>query len=266
MGSNPRLFLYKDWLDSFRREVDDELERMKNAPPVASPPPKATPVEEAKETLRTWWEKSYEDPTERREFPIVEASRELELSRKEVAALRAELERARGEQGEAFPSLNEKVRELVAEKAKLEEQLALALREIAGLKEYRQLSAEVDQELGGLRRRMNTIRSQYEARIALLRDQLEGHERRSAAFEAEVRNERERRMAAEKTAEESRNRMAEAEALRAELHAVRSEVEARLSAAAEFLEAKIRGVQDQSKGQANQLRELVEALRRLREG
>lgn len=261
-----KLLLYKDWLEGFRREVEEEVERMKRAPPVAQPEPKTTPVEEAKEGIREWWVRTYDDPAQRREFPVVEASREFELSRKEVAALKAELERLRGEEGGAVPALGDKVRELVAEKAKLEEQLASALREIAGLKEFKQLRAELDGELGGLRHRMSAIRGEYEGRIKNFQEQLEAHERKSAAFEAELRNERERRMAAEKAADESRARQAEAEALRAEVHAVRSGVEARLAAAAEFLEAKIRGVQDQSKGQAIQLRELVEALRRIREG
>lgn len=261
-----KLFLYKDWLESFRRDVADEMERMRKAP-VAPSTSRIKPVEEASAALRAWWDKSYEDPIQpAQELSALEGNKEMELSRKEVAALRAELERTRGENEETFPSLNEKVRVMVAEKAHLEEQLSLAMREIAGLKEYRELKSSLDQELGGLRMRMSAIRGEYEARIKHLQEQIEGQERRAAALVTELKNERDRRFVAEKTAEEHRSRLAEAEALRAELQAVRGEVETRLSTAAEFLETKIRGVQDQSKGQALQLRELVEALRRLRDG
>ena len=48
-------FLYKDWLDQFQREVDDEVDRMRRAPTPAPPPPRPA-APEAAGGMRAWWE------------------------------------------------------------------------------------------------------------------------------------------------------------------------------------------------------------------
>ncbi|MBI5201403.1 MAG: hypothetical protein HY925_07445 [Elusimicrobia bacterium] len=260
-----KLLLYKDWLDSFKREVDEEIDRLRRAP-AAAPAADTRPLQDALEGLRAWWDRAYEDPTvHEASLATFQINKELALSRTEVGALKAELERTRGEKGEMPASLAQHVKELLEENRRLEERVAILSRESAGLKHFKDLKGELDQELGGLRLRMSAIRGEYEARLKIQQERVEFLERRAAGHEADLKEEKERRLAAEKSADEGRKRLAEADALRAELRAVRGELSSKLETAAEFLEAKIRGVQDQSKGQGQQLRDLVDALRRLRE-
>lgn len=259
------MLLYKDWLDTFKRDVEAQIEQLRKAPAAASPAD-VRPLQEALEGLREWWDRAYEDPAGPGESLIsVQINRELHLSRQEVAALRAELDRLRADKDMPIGESAERLREAAEERARLEQQLAAAQREVAGLKHLRELKGELDQELGGLRLRMSAIRGEYEARLKVDRERIESLERRAAAMEADLKGERERRAAAEKALEDGRKRLAEAESVRTELRAIRGELNTRLETAAEFLEAKIRGVQDQSKGQGQQLRDLVDALRRMRE-
>ncbi|MBI4423254.1 MAG: hypothetical protein HY554_05985 [Elusimicrobia bacterium] len=261
-------FLYRDWLEDFRREVDDEVASLRRAPAPPPAPPPSNPALDAAASLREWWRNEVEDPIAEPQGSLLslQVNRELELSRREVATLQAELQRTRGEEQPTLTGLHEQVRLLSEERARLEEQLSLLRQENAGLRELKGLKASVDEQLSALRARLLSIQGEYEARLKMAREDGETAWGRVAAVEAELKGEREARLKAEQEVESHRRRLLEAEALRAELAAVRSEVESRLETAAEFLEAKIRSVQDQSQGQGQQLRELVEALRRLRSG
>lgn len=261
-----KLLLYRDWLDTFKREVDAEIDRLRRAP-AAAPPSDARPLEEALAGLRNWWDRAYEDPTVREDsLATLQINKELSLSRSEVSTLKAELESARNQQVAPSGALTANVKELLEENARLEEQAAVLRREAAGLKHFRDLKGELDQELGGLRLRMSAIRGEYEARLKIQQERIEVLDRKAVALEADLKDERARRSAAEKAVDDGRRRLAEADAVRAEVQAVRGELQTKLETAAEFLEAKIRSVSDQNKGQGQQLRELVDALRRLRAG
>ena len=243
-------FLYKDWLDEFRREVDDEVERMRRAPTAPAPPAAPAPAAPAAAAgLRAWWDKEVSPPPLPEEsLTTIQTNRELDLSRQEVRTLNAEVEKLRAGEGSVVFSAQQRVDALSREKAALEEQLARAAKGAGTLKALQEMNTDVQEQLAGMRDKMVSIRAEYEARGRIREEHIASLEREKGALEAALRMEREARLEAEKTIEDGRKRLAEAEAVRGELAALRSAFDSKLESAAEFLEAKIRSVQEQNRG------------------
>ncbi|TBR20496.1 hypothetical protein EPO15_13080 [bacterium] len=99
---------YKDWIEGFRREVDDAMAARIPATPPAAPGPGELPPSQAVDAMKRavgefedFWRAETADLGAEPEpgFDSEQVNKELELSRRETQALRAELERLRVDPG-----------------------------------------------------------------------------------------------------------------------------------------------------------------------
>ena len=213
---------YEDWMEGFRRDVDESLAAARPPVPPAEPGREVPPASEAVAAMskavgefEDWWKQETSDLGAEPE-PTTESEqmdKELDLSRREVRALRAELEKLRDDpQTTARQSADEGRRRLAEERvtlaarnAELEtDNAALRRRETEALERFSELKVEAAR-----------ARDAYEERVARLEASLRAAEERAksladdrAFLQTEFTRQAERLEAAESDLVDARRREA----------------------------------------------------------
>lgn len=259
---------YGDWLEGFRREVDDALGARVPPPPAPPPGPQDPPEPKAVDAMKRavsefedWWRQETSDPGAEPDVDLEaeQVNKELELSRREARSLRAELDKLR--QDPSAPgrqAAGEERRQEALERQRLfircgeleRDNEALRRRETEALERLAQFKVEAER-----------AKDAYDARVQRLEDDLKRLEaqaetlsedraflraeftRQSARLEGAEKELKETARRAESLAESSRELTARAEAERARTHELERRAAA-LQGEVEALRAQSAALQD----------------------
>lgn len=157
---------YKGWLDDFDREVDRVLHQ-----PTA---PSLTPVRKAVSDFNDWWNEKIPSTDTGEDFSVEarQANQELEISRREVRALKDQIERLKSLPDiKEIGSMRDRLDSLTTERDKLQQDLTSKSAQLDRESlESQGKNTELERQCGELQLKLSKERDAHDARIRQLEE------------------------------------------------------------------------------------------------